>query len=333
MWHLIESMTKLKGFAITVGTLAAAGVGIAAILAQMSERSPGSGPNGLLFPVPEDLYPFAHHFLDLPNGANIHYIDEGPPDATRILVFLHGNPTWSFLYRHIIIALRSTYRCIAMDYPGFGLSTAPPGYDYRPRGQSTSVEDFIERLNLGRVTFMMQDWGGPIGFGVAGRRPEWIDRLIVGNTWAWPSDGDAKKERFSRLMGGPFGQFLGTNFNGIVHMFLRGGTSRRLSPREFEMYLRPFRQKSRRRPTIILPAEIVGSRPYLQDVERGLAKIVDRPMLILWGTADKVYRPEDRERFEKIFPNHKTVLLRGANHYIQEDAPEAICTAIRQFLG
>jgi haloalkane dehalogenase len=122
-----------------------------------------------------DLYPFASHFEDI-NGSRVHYLDEGagPP-----LILLHGNPTWSFLYRDVIAGLRDRYRCVAIDYPGFGLSHAPPGYGYTPAEHAVAL---IVRLDLRGATLMVQDWGGPIGFAVATRHPDRFSAFVIGNT-------------------------------------------------------------------------------------------------------------------------------------------------------
>ena len=302
------------------------------ILARMSARDPGPGPNGLKFPVDEALYPFAHHFVTLPGGARVHYLDEGPAEPRETIVFLHGNPTWSFLYRKIVRELRGEYRCIALDYPGFGLSEAPPGYDFLPRTHSHSVEQFLDTLKLTNVTLMVQDWGGPIGLGAAGRRPELVKALVIGNSWAWPKDGDANARRFSGLMGGPIGRFFGLGFNAIPRVFFAIGTRDPLPDDVLEMYRRPFRRPDRREPTVIFPREIIASRGYLAEVEAGLERIADRPALIIWGAKDGGFRPPDRERFERSFPKHRTVLLETAKHFIQEDEPGRIAQEIRAFL-
>jgi len=106
----------------------------------------------------------------------IHYVDEGTGDA---LLLLHGNPSWSFLYRKIIAALRGDFRCVALDFPGYGLSDAAPDYLFTPREQSGVLERFVDRLRLHDVTMMVQDWRGPIGLGFGGRRPELVRRLII----------------------------------------------------------------------------------------------------------------------------------------------------------
>jgi len=109
--------------------------------------------------LPEELYPFESRYARI-GDARVHYVDEG---AGPTLLLLHGNPTWSFLYREIIKELRSQFRCIALDYPGFGLSVAPAGYGFTPAEHADVVEDFVKQLDLGAVTMMVQDWGGPMG--------------------------------------------------------------------------------------------------------------------------------------------------------------------------
>src|SRR5207247_4256473 len=113
----------------------------------------------LPFPVPRELFDAEHRFVDL-DDARIHYVDEGAGEA---ILLLHGNPTWSFLYRKIIAGLKDEFRCVALDYPGYGMSTAPPGYRFTPAEYCTVLERFVDRLNLSELTVMIQDWGGPIG--------------------------------------------------------------------------------------------------------------------------------------------------------------------------
>src|SRR5262249_54478373 len=121
----------------------------------------------LPFEVPTELFPFERRFLDR-DGARIRDVDEGPGET---LLLLHGNPSWSFLYRKIIAALESDFRCVALDYPGYGMSDAPPRYGFTPQEHSAVLERFVERLALKDLTIMGQDWGGPIGPRPAGPPP------------------------------------------------------------------------------------------------------------------------------------------------------------------
>jgi len=277
--------------------------------------------------VPEELYPFQSRYADVA-GARVHYVDEGagPP-----LLLLHGNPTWSFLYRDVVAALRDRYRCIAVDYPGFGLSSAPPGYGFTPAEHADVLEQLVVQLDLSAVTMMVQDWGGPIGFAVATRHPDRFAAFVVGNTWAWPKS-DPGTQLFSRLLGGPIGRRLIVNRNLFVERILPGGVRRRTLPDAvMAAYRGPFPTPASRRPTAVFPQQILASRPFLAEVERRLPTLRDRPALILWPTRDVAFGDRERRRWEEAFPHHRTVLLEGAGHYIQEDAAEEIVTAIRDW--
>jgi haloalkane dehalogenase len=260
------------------------------------------------------------------DGARVYYVDDG---AGPTMLLLHGNPTSSFLYRHVIAGLRDRFRCVALDYPGFGRSVAPPGYGFTPREHSRVVERFVDLLGLRDLTLFVQDWGGPIGLGFAGRRPELVRRIVAGNTWAWPVNGDLHFEYFSRLMGGPVGRFFILRYNAFVNLLIPAGVKRKkLSPEVMAAYRAPFPTPDSRWPTAILPREILASRDYLAEVEAGLAALRDRPLLVLWGTKDIAFRARERERLERCFPEHRTVILQGAGHFVQEDAPEEIVAAV-----
>jgi haloalkane dehalogenase len=275
--------------------------------------------------VPDDLYPFESHYADVA-GSRVHYVDEGsgPP-----LLLLHGNPTWSFLYRNIIIGLRDGYRCIAVDYPGFGLSSPAPGYAFTPAEHADVLEQFVAQLDITGVTMMVQDWGGPIGFAVATRQPERFAAFVIGNTWAWPKS-DPATQLFSRLLGGPIGRRLIANRNFFVEKALPGGVRKVTLPDAvMNAYRGPFPTPASRRPTAVFPREILGSRPFLAEIERGLPKLANRPALLVWPTKDVAFRDRERRRWEQLFPDHHTVILEGAGHYIQEDAANEIVAAIR----
>jgi haloalkane dehalogenase len=279
--------------------------------------------------LPEQLYPFESHYAQI-NGASVHYIDEGsgPP-----LLLLHGNPTWSFLYRDVIKGLRDRFRCVALDHPGFGLSKAAPGYGYTPAEHATVVEQFVQQLDLSGVTMMVQDWGGPIGFAVATRHPDRFAAFVIGNTWAWPKT-DLGTQLFSHVLGGPIGGYLILRRNFFVEKLIPGGVRRKRLPEAvMEAYRGPFPTPESRRPMLVFPREILASRPFLAEVESRLPVVADRPALLVWPTKDVAFREPERRRWEQIFPNHRTVMLEGAGHYIQEDAADEIVSAIRDWAG
>ena len=277
--------------------------------------------------LPTELYPFESRYLQV-EGACVHYVDEG---SGPTLLLLHGNPTWSFLYREIIKALRSEFRCVAIDYPGFGLSVPPPGYGFTPTEHADIVEAFVQQLDLSAVTMMVQDWGGPIGFAVATRHPDRFSRFVIGNTWAWPNR-DPGTQVFSRLLGGALGGYLIQRHNIFVERILPFGVRRtRLTEAVMNAYRGPFPTPKSRLPMQVFPREILGSRRLLADVVAGLPALRDRPALLCWPTDDFAFGERERKRWERTFPNHRTVLLEGAGHYIQEDAAPDIAAAISAF--
>ena len=277
--------------------------------------------------IQEALYPFESHYAEI-DGTRVHYVDEGsgPP-----LLLLHGNPTWSFLYRDIITGLRDSYRCVAPDHPGFGLSQAAAGYGYTAAEHAAVLEKLVLRLDLAEVTMMVQDWGGPIGFAVATRHPQRFAAFVIGNTWAWPKS-DPGTQLFSRLLGGPIGGYLILKRNFFVEKIVPGNVKRKkLSAEVMDAYRGPFPTPESRRPIHVLPREILASRPFLAEIEQGLARLSARPALIVWPTSDVAFRYPERQRWEQAMPNHQTVILEGAGHYIQEDAADEIVSAIRHW--
>jgi haloalkane dehalogenase len=271
-------------------------------------------------------FPFESRFLEAA-GARVHYVDEGTGPA---LLMVHGNPTWSFVFRHLIARLSDRFRCIALDLPGFGLSTAPAGYGFTPHEHAEVLTAFVERLGLTSFSPVVQDWGGPIGLSVASRFAARVERLIVGNTFAWPVNGDLHFELFSRTMGGPVGRVAIRRYNAFVNLMIPAGIKRtKVSAATLEAYRRPLPTPERRMPSYIFPRSIIRSRDFLQRCETALPALAGKPALIVWGDADIAFRATERARFEALLPNHHTAILRGAGHYIWEDAPGEIAATLR----
>ncbi|MFF2554285.1 alpha/beta fold hydrolase [Nocardia sp. NPDC058058] len=278
--------------------------------------------------VDDALFPFESRFIEI-DGHTVHYVDEG---SGPTLLMLHGNPTWSFLWRDVIGALRADYRCIALDYPGFGLSTAAPGYRYYPEEHADIVAGFVDTLGLEDITLVGQDWGGMIGLAVAERRPGVFNRLVLANTWAWPVNGSLHFEGFSRAVGGLAGRFLARQFNLVVKAFIPTGHRRRKpSAAEMNHYLRAMDTPDRRHASAVFPNRVLASRDFFAEVEAGLPDLAHLPTLIIWGDADIAFRPQERERLEATFPDHTTVIVEGAGTYVESDAPEEFVAAFRDW--
>jgi pimeloyl-ACP methyl ester carboxylesterase len=302
-------------------------VGVVAALA--SERVAPPGPDGMALDVPRAMFDADHKFVDLPSGARVHYVDVGTGET---LLFLHGNPSWSFQWRDLIRGLRGSYRCVALDYPGFGLSTGPAGFGFTPREESRVVEEFVDRLGLRDVTLVMQDWGGPIGLGLAERRPELVRRVVLGSTWAWKTDTSVPRGKFSVVVGGPVGEFVQMNFNGFA-LAINQGIVRKLSPDVADVYVRPFRPLNRRGIAAFYPGQITVATDYFAELEAGLPRLAGKKALIFWALQDPGFPRTDLVRFEKTFPNHKTIEFPNASHFFFEDEADEMIRGIGAFMS
>ncbi len=144
------------------------------------------------FEVDPEQYPFESCAFETAAGT-MHYVDAGPKDALHTVLMVHGNPTWSFLYRNIAPDLLADgHRVVIPDHLGLGLSDVPPisAFDYRPRSHAKNLQDLVAALDLQNITLVIQDWGGPIGLDLATKHPERIGRILIMNTWAWSVDID-----------------------------------------------------------------------------------------------------------------------------------------------
>jgi haloalkane dehalogenase len=273
--------------------------------------------------VPSDLYPFDDRWAEI-DGNQVHYVDEGegPP-----LLLLNGNPSWSFGWRDVILNLRNRFRCIAPDYPGFGLSKPAPGYDFRPVSHSAVIEKLVDRLGLTGLTVYGYAWGGPIGLGLAGRRPELIRALVIGNTWAWPDDR-LRVRLFSALMGGPLSPLLVDRLNLMVRLYLPANLKRQLlTAVERAAYEGPW-PRGARSVMRVLPREIVTGKRYLREVEASLPRLLGKPALILWPDSDPGFGKDELARWQALFPSARTTILERVGQFVDEDAREDVASAI-----
>jgi haloalkane dehalogenase len=276
------------------------------------------------------LYPFQSRWFESSRGR-MHYIDEG--SGTPIL-FCHGNPTWSFLYRNIVRALRDRFRCVAVDYLGFGLSERPEGYGYTIEEHARVVGELVDHLELEGFVLMGQDWGGPIGTAVAVERSDRVVGLVLGNTWFWPSD-ELSFRAFSRVLSSGFMQRQILDRNFFVERLMPRAMARRLTTEEMEHYRKVQPSPEARRGVAEMPRQILAARPLLERLARNVPQhLGSKPALLVWGMKDLGFRPKScLPRMRDAFPDHVVRELPNANHYIQEDAPDEVAAAITQRFG
>lgn len=285
-------------------------------------------------PIPawldRDAYPFAHRWTALGSGARIHYVDEGAGDP---ILFVHGTPTWSFEWRHLIKGLARTHRCVAPDLLGFGLSDRPRDFPYTPEAHAATIAEFVERLGLEKVTLVVHDFGGPIALPLALERPSRVRRLVVINSWMWSFAGDREIERAARIAGGPVGRFLyrWANFSLRVIMPSAYADRRKLTPALHEQYLAVFPDRWSRGAVLWpLAHALLGSSAHYDRLWSMRDRLKELPVLIVWGTKDSAFRPTQLARWKSAAPHAEVVEL-PVGHWPHEEAPADVAAAVREF--
>ena len=277
----------------------------------------------------EQLYPFQSRFVEV-EGNRIHYIDEG---SGPTLFFVHPGVGWSFMYSDIIQDLRSRFRCVALDLPGFGLSPAAPGYQHTLTGDSRLLERFMQALGLTDVTLFSHDVTGSIALGVVARRPEWFCAVVVLPSFAWPLERYRKVYPMIQLIGSPLFRFLSTHFNFFLEYTLKTITKKPKQPfsdREKQAYRGPNLDRAVRRYPHDLFKSVTKSHDYLVDLEQRLSEISEMPALLIFAE-DGTIEMGWLSRFEQLFPRHRSVVIQGSHHFPQVYDAAAVAAAIRSW--
>ena len=278
------------------------------------------------FTPDSDLYPFESRWFETSVGP-IHYLDEG---EGRPLLLMHGNPDWSFLYRKMIPLLAPHFRCIAMDYPGFGLSVHPAGYSYLPNEHAAVVAELVEHLDLTDAVLVGQDWGGPIGFDVASRMPDRFTGLVAGNTMMWAATPFLMQRTFSKLTGLGFVQRSLMKRHTFVKRIMPSLLQADMTDDEMRHYLDVAPTPHSRTGHAVFPKAIDGEAAWLNELEaRVTANLADTPMLRIMGMKDvplttKAYL----RKWDEMWPDATKLDLPNAGHFWQEDEPVAAANAI-----
>ena len=227
--------------------------------------------------------------------------------------------------------MRDRFRCIALDYPGFGLSPLKPTYRNTLTANSRLVERFIQTLGLRDVTLYVHDASCAIGLGVIARQQAWFRGAIISNSFAWSLDEFPHIARFLRIVASPPFGFLINRFDFFTRYFVRSLKGGKLTAAEKAAYRGPFRDRTPRRVQQELFQSILESRDYLVDLEQRLQTMAELPTLLIFGTEDETYKAGWLERFENLFPHHQSLVLEGADHFPQEHDPERIVSTIRNW--
>jgi haloalkane dehalogenase len=274
-------------------------------------------------------YAFEPHYVEQ-DGLRLHYVDEG---AGAPVLLLHGEPTWSYLYRRIVPELTSTARAIAPDYLGFGRSDKPLRLeDYTYDRHTASIARLADELDLRDATVVVQDWGGPIGLRLAVERPDRVSRLVIMNTGI--GGGRPPSEEWLRFR--DWVRRLGTEL--VPGRLVQLSAVQPIAEDVVEAYSAPWPVPESKAGVLAFP-ELVPISPDHPDTPAHLAVREqlarwEKPALVLFSDSDPIFAPGVAERIAAHIPGAlEPELVAGAGHFLQEDKGEEIGRRIAQFLA
>ena len=291
-------------------------------------------PAGSVLRTPEERFanlpgfPYEPKYVHV-EGLRMAYVEQGSGDP---ILLLHGEPTWSYLYRHMIPPLVAMGRVIAPDLIGFGRSDKPAAANaYTYKSHVRWLRGFIETLDLGKITMVCQDWGGSLGLRILAQMPERFARLVAMNTGI--SIGDPRSEAFYKWR--RFSQRVDAlDLPALMRNTLR---MRQLSDAEANAYGAPFPSKEYQTAALVFPRLVPVRRDYPGSYDNRLAierlKTLDLPVLLPWGSEDAITAPAEpflRSIFRNVAP---PLSIQGAGHFIQEDAGEAVAQHILRWMA
>ncbi|GAB4343615.1 MAG: alpha/beta fold hydrolase [Flammeovirgaceae bacterium] len=275
-------------------------------------------------------YPFTNKYLSI-QGFNLHYIDEGKGD---VLLFVHGTPSWSFDYRHIIKVLSKNYRCVALDHIGFGLSDKPKNYDYSVQHHAENLKILIESLALKNITLIVHDFGGVIGFDYALKHPENIKKLVVLNSWLWDSSEDKSYQKLKPILKSPLLPFLYLYLNFSPKLLIPKSfvNKKRLTKKIHQQYILPFSSKDERRGTLGFAYSLLNDQQWFESLWKKISLLKNKPILLIWGMKDSFITPSYLKKFASGFENPAILEIEDCGHFPQEEQPEIVLSVLQRFL-
>jgi haloalkane dehalogenase len=278
----------------------------------------------------KDLYPFKSNCHQLTMGK-MHYLDEGEGNP---ILFLHGTPTWSFLYRKLIKELSTTNRCIAPDHIGFGLSDKPETWEYNIRDHTKNLDSLLEKLNLDNITLVIHDFGGPIGFPWALENVDKISKIILFNTWMWSQEEEAIFKKNKKILQSKFFHWIYKKFNFSARFLIKeaAGNDDFLTPEIKKHYIKPFDATSERMGTIGFLDSLLYENEYFDNVFSKMDVLRETPTLILWGMKDKYISKNYLARWKNFFTNRSILKFEASGHWVMEEEPERTMREIKEFL-
>ncbi|MFJ3762674.1 alpha/beta fold hydrolase [Streptomyces sp. NPDC090080] len=297
-------------------------------------------------------WPFAPHFTERA-GFQQHYVDEGRENSGSTIVLLHGEPTWGYLYRHLIGPLSRDHRVIVPDHMGFGKSATPADHSYLAGDHIDNLTSLlIDELDLTDITLVLHDWGGPIGTGFALRHPDRIKAVVAMNTVVGLGLPEQDKAFVSNMSDslwfqwanaaahdGRLDEVLGNAGSTVIHLMLSLMTITHpeiVTPNWVRAYSAHFTDRAACEGVIQFPRQLAvteasDEQPAFDPA--AVARIQALPAMLLYGMQDTALVPEHIiPAFTAAFPDAPVIEVANAGHFPQEDNPDAVLAALQLFI-
>lgn len=282
-----------------------------------------------------EFYPFESNYFEHKNGVKQHYVNQGEGEP---VVMVHGNPSWSFLYRNLIKDISKTNQVIAPDHVGCGLSDKPSqdDFNYTLKNHIDNLEALLESHNLNNITMIVHDWGGGIGMGYAGRHPDKIKRLVIMDTAAFRlPKGAPLPWSLWMFRNTAIGAWFNRQFNGFAFLASHTCSIKGMSKNIRHAFRAPYDCPENRVATTRFVQDVPltkadESYDELVKVENGLSNFINTPALICFGRKDFVFNKSFYKEWKKRLPNASAHSFH-AGHYILEDVYDKVYKHIKEF--
>lgn len=261
----------------------------------------------------------------------MNYIDEG---QGRPVVFVHGNMTWSFMFRRTIEALQDTHRCIALDHLGFGLSDKPAKADYRPEAHAKRFAAFMNRHALKEITLVVHDAGAPIALNWAAENPDLVRDIVIFNSHLWHLNENQTAQKLAKMILSPANKFYYRYIQSAPGFVLPAlFADRYVISRNIErQYLKPFSLFSERTGVYKMVESWQSSGPWYESVREKAKSLSLKRTLLLWGMKDPMFGPDALARMIDIFPDSQTIEFAESGRFLPEEQAERVTGEIKWFL-
>jgi len=278
----------------------------------------------------DSQFPFVSKFANV-DGGRMHYVDDGQGEP---VIFVHGFPTWSFMWRGLIRDLSTKHRCIAMDHIGFGLSDKPARWSYTPEAHARNFKKLLDHIGLSTFSLVVHDFGGPIALSYAIDNPGRINRICVVNSFLWSLKNDTSFQKFDHRMHGPMGKLAltatNTGLSHLVHGMVE--QKQKVAGKVYPQYTGPFSKASDRHGAHVLAQGYIGSSTWLYDLWVRRESLAQKPLQVLWGMKDKLFSADHLNKWRAAWPNADVVTFPESGSLVMEEQAKEVEAAMYMFL-